>query len=151
MCKPEHVGTFLVGSLDTDHVQAEVQRRAYPDTEPEWLEVEIDISAGPFAARYRALWRAGFLPRFRRQVEALYQTLEGIAVLEPDWERSLTLTLSGDGLGHVRVSGEASADCGPRGATLTFTLPEIDQTYLPPLIEQLKGIEAQFPTTSGVP
>ena len=148
LCQPEAVATFVIGSPDTDYVRADVWRRAYPDTEPEWLDVEIDISSGPFSARYRATWRAGFLPPFRRQVEALYETLEGTAVLEPDWERSLSLTLSGDGLGHVRITGEASVDRGPLGATLTFALPDVDQTYLPALIEELKAIEAEFPTTA---
>jgi len=133
MCNPGRVASFVVGNPESEFVRADVQRRAYPDTEPEWLAVAIDIVVGPFSGKYGALWRAGFLPPFRREVELLYQTLEGTAELRPDWENSLILTLSGDGIGHITIVGEACSDRGPHGAVLRFALPDIDQTYLPAL------------------
>jgi len=139
------VASFTLGSLESEFVRADVLRRSYPDCDPEWLDVRIDVSIGPFSGSNPASWRAGFLPPFRRALVTLYETLNGDAVLQPDWERSLMLTLTGDGRGHVSIYGEACPDRGTLAAVLRFALPDIDQTYLPRLIAEFGTIEREFP------
>jgi len=75
------------------------------------------------------------------------------AVFSP-MEPWLGLTLQLDSLGHIHVKGDA----GPEGfgrlfgqARFAFDLREfIDQTFLPPVIRQLKAIEQEFPVI-GMP
>ena len=98
----------------------------------------------PFTGSYDALWRAESLAPFRKALEDLYASLEGDAVFEPDWERSIELRFHGDGLGHVAVTGEACGNAAT-GPWLRFELPPIDQTYLPDLISALSALESEFP------
>jgi hypothetical protein len=81
---------------------------------------------------------------FRAALERLYETLDGDATFRPDWEGSLVLLLHGDGLGHVSVKAEACPNPGT-GPWLRFELPDVDQTYLPPMIDALRELEVQFP------
>lgn len=146
------VGALVLGSLDSQYVRADVRCRMYPNREDSadgnWLTVQIDLVAGPFAGSYSASWRAEFIPPFRAQVEELYRTLEGTATFVPDWERSLTITLTGDGRGHVAIEGTACPDVGARGPELRFWMPSIDQTFLPALIDEVHGIEKEFPAVA---
>jgi hypothetical protein len=55
------------------------------------------------------------------------------------------LRFSGDGIGHIAISGEACLD--PLGLPwLRFELPSIDQTYLPALIDSFDELIAAYPT-----
>ncbi len=139
----------MLGSLDSQYVRVDVRSWMYPNrddsSDGNWLTVHVDLVTGPFTGSYVASWRAEFIPPFRAQLEELYRTLEGTATLVPDWERSLTITLTGDGRGHVAISGKACPDIGARGPELSFWLPAIDQTYLPDLIASVNEIENEFP------
>ena len=84
------------------------------------------------------------LAPFRQALQRLYDSLEGDALLGPDWQGSLELRFHGDGLGHISVKGEACADAA-YGPWLKFELPAIDQTYLPAIIASLLELEAEFP------
>lgn len=139
---------LLIGSEQSEFVRGTFLGRAFPDRDDpadgNWLTVRIEVSVEPFAATYDALWRAESLSPFRKGLEDLYSSLEGDAVFEPDWERSIELRFHGDGLGHVSVTGEACADAAT-GPWLRFELPPIDQTYLPVLISTLSELESEFP------
>ncbi|MHB1498853.1 MAG: WapI family immunity protein [Acidimicrobiales bacterium] len=86
--------------------------------------------------------RVDELARFRKQLQDLYRTLEGEARLESieDW---LNIVATGDGLGHVNVVGSAMDEPG-MGNELRFRL-QLDQTYLPAIIDSLLEVEAAFP------
>jgi len=55
----------------------------------------------------------------------------------------LTLKLEGDKLGHVMVTGMADDEVAI-GNKLSFRF-EIDQSYLPSLIKDLRALLAEFP------
>jgi hypothetical protein len=65
--------------------------------------------------------------------EALLDTIEG-------W---LDLRLTGDGRGHVDLHGQL-VDAPSDGNSLEFRL-SLDQTYLPPLMAELRAALGQFP------
>ena len=59
---------------------------------------------------------------------------------------AIQLDFIGDGLGHISIKGEVCANA-VSGPWLRFQLPDIDQTYLPELIDTLVEIEGEYPIT----
>jgi hypothetical protein len=49
-----------------------------------------------------------------------------------------------DSLGHIMVEGTACDEPG-RGNRLTFTLEQLDQSYLPKMLSELREIEHEVP------
>lgn len=88
----------------------------------------IDVCGGPFrgAVRDGTVQYQGF----RKELEVLYETLSGRAVLS-SWE-GFRLCLSGSGKGGIEVSVRIVGEQVPR-IELSFGFV-IDQTYLPPII-----------------
>jgi hypothetical protein len=136
------------GSEHSQFVRADIRGYAFPDRDDgadgNWLTVWLEIDVEPLSGSYSALCRAEFIASFRRELEMLFESLEGDATFQPDWEGSLALKLHGDGIGHISVKGEACphASIGP---WLRFQLPDIDQTYLPEMISALTEVESEFP------
>ena len=80
----------------------------------------------------------GELGRFAQEIRTLHRDLAGTAALQP-LEPNLTLTLIGDGKGHIAVEGEATNHFG-LGTTLRFQF-DIDQTFLPRIAEALSDAD----------
>jgi hypothetical protein len=122
------------GSEHSQLVRDDIRGYTFPDRDDDadgnWLTVWLEIDVEPLRGTYSALWRAEFITSFRRELEKLYESLEGDATFHPDWEGSLALKLHGDGIGHISVKGEACPDASI-GPWLRFHLPDIDQTHLP--------------------
>jgi hypothetical protein len=115
-----------------------------------WLSARISVSAGAWAGSFDAHLRAEEFQAFRQQCERLYQALRGTAVFHP-MEPWLQLTLTGDAKGHIELAGEATDHVG-WGNRLIFNFLELDQSFLPPLVAQLREVEENFPVvgrTSG--
>ena len=72
------------------------------------------------------------------------QALEGVASFNTA-EGCIAIALTGDGNGHVRVSGEA-VDTADAGNRLLFDFG-IDQTCLPDICQSLEYLLAAFPVT----
>jgi hypothetical protein len=141
------MGCLLFGSEQSDHVRTEFRGWAFPNrrsAHDDWMNVWIEIVTGPFSGSYEAQWLAGMLPPFRTALERLYETLDCDVRFTPDWEGSLVLILHGDGLGHVSIKAEACPNPAT-GPWLRFELPDIDQTFLVPIIDALREQETQFP------
>lgn len=69
-----------------------------------------------------------------RQLQELYETLGGEAVLATE---GLPIAVQGDGKGRITVTGELDTHKGwgeGERAVLKFTLPPLDQTFLPPAV-----------------
>lgn len=136
---------LLIGDAN-DRLVITVRGRMHPQAtdywDANWLVTPIDLHVGGFKGRINAALRTSELAAFRSGLATLYEALEGEAHLESieDW---LTMTLVGDGAGHIAVSGAARDQPGI-GNTLHFSFT-IDQTYLPPVIEQLAEIDREFP------
>jgi hypothetical protein len=84
---------------------------------------------------------AGFLT----DITALSRTLEGAATFTT-MEGQLSVTLSGDGKGHVHVQGTAVDEPGT-GNRLEFGF-DIDQTYLHGIASCLDSFVAAFPVVN---
>ncbi|HLY27976.1 MAG TPA: hypothetical protein VKQ72_16640, partial [Aggregatilineales bacterium] len=74
----------------------------------------------------------------------LYQNLRGEAVLET-LEGWFSAKFSGDGLGHIQIDCRVEDSGGNyRGNYIQFML-EQDQTFLPPIIQNLNHLEILYP------
>jgi hypothetical protein len=97
----------------------------------------IDVHAGRFVGSVRDDVVYDYRT-FREELGVIYDQLTGTATLGGE---VFNLALVGDGLGHLRVSVAIVDACIERGsARLTFEF-EIDQTYLPNIIN---GIGREF-------
>jgi hypothetical protein len=77
--------------------------------------------------------------RFAREVRTLQKSLKGKATLLP-LEPNLTLSLAGDGKGHVQIDGTAR-NRFDSGTKLSFQM-EVDQTYLLGIAKSLEEIDS---------
>lgn len=86
---------------------------------------------------------------WRTQLEAVYETLSGEAVLA---QPGFRIAVSGDGTGRVTVQGELDSHKGwgdGEHAVLSFTLPPLDQTFLPPAIAWVERVVVMEQATGG--
>ena len=131
-----------IGQRDREHVVIDVQGGLAPGDDYEWLSCEISVKAGAWSGVYPAELRAPDLPMFREQLERLQRDPTANVMFDTP-EGQLRLQLKGDRHGHIRVHGTAR-DMAGTGNQLAFEF-EIDQSYLPEVIGELKLIEQKFP------
>jgi hypothetical protein len=84
---------------------------------------------------------------FLEELEGVSRTLDGTASFTT-MEGQIALSLTVDGKGHVRVTGEA-IDAAGVGNRLQF-LFDIEQPCLPPICEALGHLLAAFPVTGAL-
>ncbi len=77
----------------------------------------------------------------------MYANLDGIAKLD-SMEGWLALTVAIDRSGRLRVSGKAIDRLGS-GNELSFRISEMDQSYLPPIVNALSDIDTKFPVVGS--
>lgn len=102
----------------------------------------------PWRGEYGASLRAEEFVHFRQELQRLREASSGEAKFSP-MEPWLELRLQRDPLGHFHLRGEA----GPEGfgrnfgqTHLVFEVRDfIDETSLPPIIEQLTAVQDEFP------
>lgn len=97
----------------------------------------LEVRSGWLAASYRLSVEPHPLEVYLAALRKLNDTLTGEAVLKPEWEPQ-HLRMSGDGLGHILVSGEL-IEHGPHRQVVRFAF-ETDQTCLPPLITAFEAL-----------
>ena len=137
-----HTVTFGIDA--GDHLSVSVNRRTSPGDD--WLQATIKISAGPFSGVVSAYLMTADFPRFRRELEELHRTLDGVATFSTI-ETQLGIECTGNGLGGIRVSGFVW-DKPNDGNELKFEF-ETDQTFLPQIISQIAEIERSFPNRTS--
>lgn len=142
------MATLIFGSPDSEFVSASFGGRPFPDAEDSFsrnqVTVQLDVAVRPFRASFEAMWIVESLPRFRSALEHIYGALEGEVRFEPDYERTLEMSLMGDGLGHFTIRGNICVN--PMGGPwFKFELPTIDQTYLPDMISAFLDLESEYP------
>ncbi|WP_339613438.1 DUF5959 family protein [uncultured Rubinisphaera sp.] len=132
--------SFTLGNDGSDQVIVRITGR--PDAQDDWLDASISVRAGAFSASIPvSLSTCDFRP-FREQLEALYQTLDGTAAFNTR-EQQLGIVCRGNGLGGIAVEGVTN-DQVSDGNTLRLQF-NIDQSFLPAIIEDLREVEAAFP------
>jgi hypothetical protein len=128
--------TEIDGVLLADNGYSVLLHRPVPYSDGHGYRHRIDLIAGPFQGTIDATTyvNVSALNRFREALVGLYQNLKGDVQLAG--YENFTLSLKGDGLGHITVRVEAIA--GPCMDTrLTYTF-NIDQTQLPQAISSLE-------------
>lgn len=137
---------ILVGESAAQHVLIRPLSRSNPGLfdhwDGNWIDCEVEIAAGAFRGRFRANLRSEEFHAFAGQVDELNRTIDRVASLT-SMEGQLSLSLAGDGEGHVQVAGEA-VDVAGTGNRLQFRF-DIDQTYLSEISRSLGYLLAVFP------
>jgi len=143
--------TVVVGHPAGDRVVIRVIARMHGDVDDywdgNWLISPIEIHLGGFQGTVPAGLRAEELRAFRVSLEEMYANLDGIAKLD-SMEGWLALTVAIDRSGRLRVSGKAIDRLGS-GNELSFRISEMDQSYLPPIINALSDIDTKFPVVGS--
>jgi hypothetical protein len=101
-----------------------------------WLHSKITISAGPFSGATDAYCEPSDFARLPPELEGLYDRLRGVAKFETI-EGQIGFTLTGDGLGHITLSGFLE-DCPGGSNRLNFSI-EFDQTLLLHSIPEIRA------------
>lgn len=140
----------LIGGAESDHVRIRVVGREIPSAtdywDGNWLVTPIELRVGRFSGTLPADLRAEELRRFRSELEAAYERLDGEAVLA-SLDGWITLTVQCERNGSLRIAGVANDHPGV-GNELEFHLEDLDQSHLPPIIEALKVVEEHYPVRS---
>jgi hypothetical protein len=141
---------ILIGDSDAQHVLIRPLFRSQPglfdERDGNGIDCELEIVAGCFRGGFRADLRSEEFQTFLEELEGLSRTLDGTASFATV-EGQIALSLTGDGKGHVRVTGEA-IDAAGVGNRLQFVF-EIDQPSLPTICESLGHLLAAFPATGA--
>lgn len=134
------------GGPDADYVILTVHGRSLPHAtdywDGNWLACTAEVAAGAFRGSLDRLLRNEDIGRFYDRVAELYERLSGEALFDTldGW---FDLRLIGDGRGHIEARGRLCDD-PVHGNVLEFRL-FFDQTYLPPLMAQLRDAMEAFP------
>jgi hypothetical protein len=107
-----------------------------------WVRAVVEVAAGGFRGKVEGDLRADEFDAFRRELDLLGESLAGIARFAT-MEGWLSISATGDGHGHIELSCEVCDQPGI-GNTLAFRLA-LDQTYLRPLVAQLRQAMAKLP------
>jgi hypothetical protein len=113
-----------------------------------WLWCTAEVAAGAFRGSVSNVIRNEDLIRFLPRLEDLYRRLDGEALLDT-LEGWLDLRVIGVGHGQVEVRGSL-CDAPVDGNQLEFRLA-LDQTFLPPLIGQIRAAVEAFPIVGRRP
>lgn len=141
---------FAFGQSQHDRVEIDVLRyeRApvgdYHDDN--WLTVQILVAAGGFRGKVDASILTAELVDFLTQLHSLKETLRASAVLSTV-EEQLELTLTGDGKGHITLSGNVLDQLGS-GNRLVLEF-SFDQSQLNASIRELTEVVERFPVRSA--
>ena len=142
---------ILIGNPEAQQVLIRPLFRSQPDLfdvkDGNWIDCELQVAAGGFRGSLRADLRSEEFQSFLEEMEALKRAVEGTATLST-LDGQITLALTADGVGAVRVTGEA-IDAKEDGNRLQFSF-EIDQTEVPAICQSLSNLLAAFPVI-GVP
>ena len=107
-----------------------------------WLNGQASIRVGGFQGNVNFDVLTDELVDFHLRLQVLYEKLQGDVEFVP-MEEQLILRFIGDGLGHIRISGEVVNEPGV-GNRLRFAL-QIDQTQLAASIRALERIISAYP------
>jgi hypothetical protein len=125
---------ILIGRDEFEHVVIDV----VGNTHEGWLICNVTVACDVWSGAFRWNSYKGELHRFAEELNRLYQTLSGVAVLKP-LEPNIHLEVRGDGKGHLIVEGKAVGHFAS-GAYLVFRL-SIDQTDIPKIIQSLRAVD----------
>jgi hypothetical protein len=127
------IDVLLTARSSTDHAEG-------------WAPSDVAIKLGAWSGHFRANFHALDFSTFLEGLRPLSATLRGVAALSST-DGYLDLSLVGDGLGHVAVTGEAWDR--PRIGSHLEVSYEIDQTFLPRAIAVLEDVLREMRNAAG--
>lgn len=134
------------GGKDADYLTLTVHGRSRPDSsdcwDGNWLACTAEVAAGAFRGSLDRLLRNEEISGFHGHLAELDERLTGEALFST-LEGWLTLRMIGDGRGHIEGRGRLCDDPA-QGNVLEFRL-FFDQTFLPPLLAQLRAVTEAYP------
>lgn len=133
--------------LEVASFQLWLHGREFPDSDDSWdgnfLRVTVHCSgAGGSASATGPILDTVSVYRFREQLATLQATLQGEAVLDSVEPNVVVRLRASDGLGHIALRVEITADHLSEGHWFEF---ELDQSYLPGVLRQCDAILAEYP------
>lgn len=123
---------IVLGNIGSTHIK--ISPTTSNDSEG-WFQADVEIKLDNFSGQISAYFQNTDLLSFHSQLVKLDKTLKGKAELQPI-EDQFVLSLIGDGMGHINIEGYAY-EKPSYGSCLKFEF-ELDQTYLPELIDSVK-------------
>jgi hypothetical protein len=141
---------ILIGDADAQHVLIRPLSRSSPglfdDGDGNWIDCEVQITAGAFSGRLGADIRPEEFQSFLEQLEAVQAASEGTAsVTATDGQLAMAVTAVDGG---VRVSGEAF-DRSDDGNRLQFAF-DLEAGGLPEIARSLQHVLQAFPVTDDM-
>jgi hypothetical protein len=129
-----------------------INGRQFPDSQDYWDGNWLSVTAH-CGANGASVWASGAIvmvsdiERWATQCDALYESGQGEAVLQPCEPNLLVSLRSSDRLGHILMCVEITPDHMTQEHRFDF---EIDQSYLPSLMAQCRSIIAEYPIRGEV-
>lgn len=140
----------LIGDSGSQHVLIRPLSRSSPGLfdswDGNWIACEIEIVAGGFRGKCAADMRSEEFHAFMDQVSELDRTVDGAATFTT-MEGQLTLSLTAEARGHIKVAG-AALDLAGSENRLAFSF-DVDQTYLSSIVRSLEALLAAFPVVGA--
>lgn len=96
-----------------------------------WFGASVTVECDGWKGRIHTSFYKDELNRFVEEIRELHRYLTGRAILDPI-EGHIKLTFEGNGKGHITVNGAAQQTVA--GSTRLAFEFEIDQTYLPQIV-----------------
>ncbi len=134
------------GGEDAEYLTLTVHGRSLPDSldywDGNWLACTAEVAVGAFRGSLDRLLRNEDISRFHDRLTELNERLTGEALFDTldGW---FDLRVIGDGRGHLEARGQLCDD-PVHGNELEFRL-FFDQTFLPPLLAQLRAVMEAYP------
>jgi hypothetical protein len=142
--------SFHFGHETTSYISVEVLSRARPDAtdywDGNWLNSVVEVAAGPWRGSYRASLRADEFAELHNQLQVLYEDTGSQPAQFNSMEPWLQFSVErSDRLGHLRVAGRAQAEPFFDSHNVLHFALELDQTYLPRVLDELEQVLNEFP------
>jgi hypothetical protein len=141
---------FSFGQSERERIEVDVLRYERSLTgdyhDDNWLTVKIGVRAGGFHGKADATILTFEVAAFTAELQMLFAALKGSARFRT-LEGQLSLELTGDGKGHIELTGEVEDKAGI-GNRLRFTL-QIDQSQLGQSLRELEDVLSKFPVRVG--
>lgn len=134
--------------LEFKHRKHHLRLEAVERNEDDFI-IEARVWVDHFTARSGCDLTLEQIKLWGTQLEALYETARGETELA---SQGFRVVIAGAGDGHMTVSGELDSYVGwgdGQRAILQFTLPPLDQTYLPPAIAWVEEVTEMEQATGG--
>ncbi|WP_449565221.1 WapI family immunity protein [Luteirhabdus pelagi] len=137
--------TYLKIQNGSEFVKIEILKQNFPNADLDWdkdsIRCKISAKFGSFSGEFNANLMTFSFDNFKRELIYLYENLEQSATFK-GYEDQVKIFIQGDGIGHLDLFCDLKDNVG-MGNELKGEL-NLDQTYLPDLIEQLDTITSEY-------